>query len=245
MSQQGPVRRALDAFTSVCVAGASIAVIWSVVSNRSSNAPGIAPAGNAQLVQDVQDQQLKIPQIRGWNVDDVRASVAIVEFSDFQCPYCGRHARDTLPRLKQEFVDSARVAYVFMNYPLEAIHPQALQAAKAVTCARHQQRFWEVHDWLFKNQARLGSLDLSALATAVRIDNQGLQDCVEGADSAVRAEIAEGERLGVNSTPTFFLGALGKDGVVIIKRRINGAVPYDVFKTALAELVDTVSAGAE
>src|ERR1017187_3493654 len=83
------------------------------------------------------------------------ASLAIVEFSDFQCPFCGWYARDTYAELNREFITTGKVAYGFRNFPLEHAHPMALLAAETAACAGFQGRFWEMHDMLFSNQRAL------------------------------------------------------------------------------------------
>ena len=77
------------------------------------------------------------------------ATVTVVEFSDYQCPFCARHVQQTLPLLRKEYVDTGKVKYVFRDHPLESIHPAAFKAAEAARCGGEQGKFWEMHDKLF------------------------------------------------------------------------------------------------
>ena len=92
------------------------------------------------------------------------ARLTIVEFSDFECPFCGRFNRDTFPQLKSEYIDTGKVRYVFRNFPLERIHPRAMKSAEAGACAHLQGKFWPMHDRLFANQQALTEPDLVAHA---------------------------------------------------------------------------------
>jgi protein-disulfide isomerase len=80
------------------------------------------------------------------------AKLTLIEFSDYQCPFCRRHAENTLPSLDKEYIATGKVRYVFHDFPLEAIHPQAFKAAEAAHCAGEQQKYWEMHGRLFANQ---------------------------------------------------------------------------------------------
>src|SRR5512146_43017 len=105
-----------------------------------------APAGPADpvgVVLDVTGAPFK---------GDKNAKYTVVEFSEFQCPFCRRHVRDTVPQLDKEYVQPGKVKYVFLDYPLESIHKNAFKAAVAGNCAAEQGKFWEMHDRLFANQ---------------------------------------------------------------------------------------------
>jgi protein-disulfide isomerase len=88
------------------------------------------------------------------------AKVTLIEFSDYQCSFCGRHFSQTLPRLMTEYVKTGKVKYVLRDFPLEPIHPLAFKAAEAARCASDQGKYWEMHDRLFSNQQALGPKDL-------------------------------------------------------------------------------------
>jgi protein-disulfide isomerase len=166
------------------------------------------------------------------------AKVAFIEFSDFQCPYCGRFARGTLVNLQKEFVDSGKMVYVYRNYPLDRIHPFASQAGKAALCAGDQQKFWPMHDRLFADQGALGDVDLIRQAKGLGLDLDRFSSCFNGdSKSRLADDIADGERAGVTSTPTFLIGTVQSSGDVLVKTRIHGDQPFAVFRAAVEELV--------
>jgi len=169
------------------------------------------------------------------------APVTIVEFSDFECPFCGRYSRDTYAQIQREYVDTGKVRYVFRHLPLENLHPQAFGAAVAGECARAQGKFWEMHDRMFANQRALTPPGLIKSAEAIGLDAAAFQQCVAGdaAKKKVRQDIADAEALGSNATPAFFFGVEEKDGKVRVLQKIVGAKAFPVFKTALDTILSS------
>lgn len=153
------------------------------------------------------------------------ARVTIVEFTDYQCPFCGRHFQQTLPLLLREYSD--RVRYVIRNMPLTALHPNAQRAAEAAECANDQTRFWDYHDLLFSHQNALADSDLKNYATELGLDMAAFARCLDsGAKvSTVARDVEDGRRYGITGTPTFFVNG----------KALVGAQPYAVFKTAIDE----------
>jgi predicted DsbA family dithiol-disulfide isomerase len=150
------------------------------------------------------------------------APVTVVEFSDFECPYCGR-ARPTVFRVLQTYGDKVR--WVFRHFPLD-FHSEARKAGEAAVCAGDQGHFWEMHDRLFAHQGQLDVPDLKAHAAALGLDTAAFDQCLDSGRHAARVEAdsEEGARLGVSGTPAFFI-----DG-----RPLVGAQPFDSF----AEIID-------
>lgn len=169
---------------------------------------------------------------------NANAKVVIIEFSDFQCPFCGRYTRETFNQLDREYVDTGKVRYVFRNFPLEKIHPNAFKAAEAAECARQDGKFWPLHDRLFLNQQALSDVELLNHAKAVGMDGPAFQKCVTGPVAAkIRQDLEDGARAGVTGTPAFYLGTVQKDGKVHVLRRVSGAVPYANFKATIDSLL--------
>ena len=142
---------------------------------------------------------------------DPNAPVTVVEFSDYQCPFCARHFQETWPRLKAEFVDTGRVRFVFKDYPLTDIHPQAPKAHEAARCAGEQDAYWTMHDRLFAGQAEWASRSdhvaiFKGYAAELRLDTVAFDECLDSGrwTGAVNADLAEGAGLGVQGTPTLF-----------------------------------------
>jgi len=152
------------------------------------------------------------------------APVTLVEFSDFQCPFCQRVA-PTLKQVKQTYGDKVRV--VWKDFPLTQIHPQAFKAGEAAHCAADQGKFWEYHDRLFANQQALQPADLKKHAADLGLDGAAFGTCLDSSKygERVRDGVAEGSRLGVNSTPTIYING----------RVLSGAQPYETFASMIDE----------
>jgi predicted DsbA family dithiol-disulfide isomerase len=153
------------------------------------------------------------------------APVTVIEFSDFQCPYCGKVA-PVLKRLEETYGDKLRL--VFRNYPLP-MHAQAPKAAEAAACARDQDRFWEMHDRLFAHQDKLQVADLKAAAAELGLDPQAFGECLDSGkhEAAWKEDQKEGESYGVSATPWFFING----------RALSGAQPYESFARVIDDEV--------
>jgi protein-disulfide isomerase len=141
------------------------------------------------------------------------APVTIVEFTDYGCPYCRRHATEVLPRLLEEYGDTIR--YVVRHFPIPALTPHALAAADAAECAYRQDRFWEYKDALLRQAAELSDQLLRATALSVGLDTARFGRCLEegGTRSIVERDILTGWKLGVMGTPSFFINGRRFRGV--------------------------------
>ncbi|MBE4748716.1 thioredoxin domain-containing protein [Corallococcus sp. ZKHCc1 1396] len=157
------------------------------------------------------------------------APVTIVEFSDFECPFCSR-ANAAVDQVTKTYGDKVRV--VFRQFPLE-FHKQAQKAAEASLCANDQGKFWEMHDQLFANQKALGVEDLKKHATELKLDTAKFNACLDSGEKAaqVKADLADGSKVGVNGTPAFFINGI----------MLSGAQPFDEFKS----IIDAELSGAK
>jgi protein-disulfide isomerase len=170
------------------------------------------------------------------------AKVTLIEFSDFQCPFCGRHVRDTVPQLESEYIKTGKVKYVFKDFPLESIHKNAFGAAEAAECAGDQGKYWEMHDKLFANQTALTTDDLVKYAGELNLNKAKFEKCLSSGTfaSKVRESVSEGQKAGVTGTPAFFLAINeGNDSSVKTSKRITGAQPYANFKAAIDDLLSS------
>ncbi len=158
------------------------------------------------------------------------APVTIVEYSDFECPYCGRF-HPSLQRLMDEY--DGRVNWVYRHFPL-SFHPQARPAALASECAAEQGKFWEFADGLFENQTRLGSALFGELADDLGLNRSKFDDCLSSQKYADRVDtdLQEGQAAGVTGTPGSFI--VGADGT---PRLVPGAVPYEQLKAMIEEVL--------
>jgi len=139
------------------------------------------------------------------------APVTLVEYGDYQCPYCGR-AYPIVKAVQNHF--GPRLRFVFRNFPLSEIHPHAAQAAAAAEAAAERGKFWEMHDRLYEHQNRLAERDLVSYASELGIESQGFLERMQSAEMASRVEedFMSGVRSGVNGTPTFFINGARYDG---------------------------------
>ena len=170
------------------------------------------------------------------------AKVTIVEFSDYQCPFCARYSNEIFPQIDRDYIQTGRVKYVFRDFPIASIHPQAFKAHEAVHCAGEQAKRREMHERVFANQRAMTEADLDAHARALGLDVAGFQKCLASAVYAaqIRKDLEEGQQSGVTGTPTFFLGLTEANSPTVKAiRRIVGAQPYGVFKAAIEELLSS------
>ena len=169
-----------------------------------------------------------------------QARIALIEFSDYQCPFCRRFFANTLPRLIKEYVASGKIRYIFRDFPIVRIHPAAPYAAIAARCAGRQGKFWNMHDRFFKNQSSLASRNWRAHATALSLDLAKFDSCMADKEHLgwIGRSIADGRKAGVSGTPTFFLGKISADGKQVnATEMIRGARSYNVFKTVIDRLL--------
>jgi len=153
-----------------------------------------------------------------------RAPVTIVEFGDFECPFC-RQAEATVKEVLAKYGD--RVQFSFRDYPLRSIHPSAQGAAEAARCALEQGKFWEYHDLLFANPDKLNRAGFLELGGKIGLDSARLGRCMdEGAHgAAIEKDVQSGTRAGVNATPAFFV-----NGILL-----TGAQPASAFERLIDE----------
>jgi len=164
------------------------------------------------------------------------APVTVVEFSDYQCPYCRRFHAQTYAELKKNYIDTGKVRFITRDLPLE-FHPNAMPAAEAARCAGDQGKFWEMRDALLSNEAELNKDGIEKRAQALSLDMTRFHTCVDAAPykDAIMKDASEANALGISGAPTFVVGkaANGKlDGV-----RLVGALPYDRLQAVVEGLL--------
>lgn len=171
---------------------------------------------------------------------DKNAPLTVVEFFDYQCPFCARHVRETLPQIERDYIKTGKLKYVIRDFPIESIHPQAFKAHEAVRCAGEQQKYWEMHARLLGNPQTLSGNGLEGHAKTLGLDVPTFQLCMDSGKHAagVRLDHAEGSKVGVNGTPSFFLGLTDpNDSNMKTLRTIRGAQPFGAFKEAIENLL--------
>jgi len=229
------VRNFLDGLAAGVMIVASVVVIW--VSLRTGLRP---PTGSMAISSGTPaPAPAEAVSLRGaWLRGKDGAKVALIEYSDFECPHCAVVAQQSLPLLLAKYVDTGQVLFAFHPLPLERLHPMALKAAEAAECSGRQGRFWQMHDRLFRNRTSLDETVLGRLASEIGLDSTQFAACLNGlAAAAVQHDISEAKALQINGTPTFLLGTLTSDGRVRVAHRVSGAVPFEALSRMLDGLL--------
>lgn len=172
------------------------------------------------------------------------AKVVLVEFTDYQCPFCRRHFAATRPLLVKNYVETGKIKYVVREFPIESIHPQAFGAALAALCAGDQGKYWEIAGLFFANQKQLHPERLMAHAERAALDVTRFSECFETEKYAerVRRDIKEGIAAGITGTPTTFLGItdLEDPTKITATKMLPGAQSYAAFQRAVDQLIAEV-----
>ncbi len=162
------------------------------------------------------------------------AKVTVVEFSDFQCPFCKQYIDNTYPQLFDTYIKTDKIKFAYRHYPLISIHPNAQKAAEASECANEQDKFWDYHDLLFKNQdtwsplaAADAAITFTDYAGELGLNTEQFRSCLDSAKykQKVDDDIAEANKVGVDGTPAFFVNGW----------RLTGAQPFPQFQTLIEQ----------
>lgn len=164
---------------------------------------------------------------------DKNAPVTIIEFSDFQCPFCRKFWGETMPQIKKSYLDTGKARLVYRDFPLD-FHPGAQPAAEAAECAEEQGKFWEFHDKIFAEQAKqgagtipFGANDLKKWAKGIGLNTAKFNECLDSGKykDEVAKDTENGVAAGVSGTPTIFING----------QRIVGAQPFAAFKAVIEQ----------
>lgn len=184
-----------------------------------------APAAGAAVAQppaaiDVASTYDSDDHIKG----DADAPVTIVEFSDFECPFCARFYSQTYKQIVEQYVDTGKAKIIFRDFPL-SFHQNAQKAAEAAECAGEQDKFYEMHDILFEQGVTGGVASYKQMASDLSLNTAEFNTCLDGGEMAgeVQADFADGQRLGVRGTPGFLING----------QLVSGAQPFSVFAQAI------------
>jgi protein-disulfide isomerase len=162
------------------------------------------------------------------------ASVAVIEYADFECPYCGQYEHDTYPQISKAYIQTGKVKYFYRDLPLP-MHPHAVIAARAARCAGEQGKYWEMHDSLFAKQNTIREADMPGRVRELGLDLAKFSECLSSDRYAdeLRQSAAEAQKMGIGGTPTFFIGKVDPNGEVTNLKTIIGARPYNDFKSVI------------
>ncbi len=189
------------------------------------------------------------PSVAGMTIDlgnnvlkgNEDAKVTLVEFTDYQCPFCARYTQNTLPQIQKEYVDTGKIRYALLDLPLESIHKDAFTAAEATHCANDQGKYWEMHDLLFANQKKIEPIN--AHAETLGLDVAEFEQCMEAETYAksVRNDMVQAQKVGASGTPSFVVARTDPNdptkvtGVTFLR----GAKAFNEFKAALDNALET------
>lgn len=198
---------------------------------REQKAPASLPPGAPdQPIQPAAPVGKPIEEAGGVGTLPVKgnedASVTMIEFSEYQCPFCGRYVQETLSQIDKEYIKTGKVKYYFRDYPL-SFHQYAQKAAEAARCANEQGKYWEYHDRVFEEQDLLSLEKLKEWAQDLGLNTDQFDACLDEGkfEEAVKKDFADGQAAGVRGTPSFFING----------KAIRGAQPYESFKKAIDE----------
>ncbi|MCL1049200.1 DsbA family protein [Shewanella abyssi] len=165
------------------------------------------------------------------------SQLAIIEFSDYQCPYCKRFIDQTFTKIKSNYIDTGKVQYLTRDFPLK-FHPKAEGAAIAAKCGLKQDAYWPMRDSLFKNMQQLNDALYQQAAADLSLDLTQFTDCLadEAISSKVQRDVAYGSSLGIRGTPSFIIGRI-EGNQLISPKLVVGAQSYETFAVLLDELL--------
>ena len=190
-----------------------------------------------QLPTKQPSMPLKISTDNDPIIGNPNAPITIIEFSDFQCPFCARFHVETFPSIMNEYIDKGQVKLVFRDFPIQSIHPNALPASVASECANEQGKFKEMHDKLFENQKKWSNQSLDNViitfgqyALDIGLEDEKFDTCLQNGKyvEEIQKDLDDGRSYGITGTPGFFVG---NDQIGFIE--LKGAQPFENFKKVI------------
>lgn len=187
---------------------------------RPTDAQEAAPSAPPVDVEALMKTLIDDDDVKG----DPNAPVTIVEWSDFECPFCTRFYTQTLPQIQSEYIDTGKAKFVYRDFPL-GFHANAQKAGEAAECAGEQGKFWEMHDKLFEDGVSGGVTSFKQYATDLGLNTADFNECLDSGEMAaeVRKDMTDGSAVGISGTP----------GFIINGQLVSGAQPFSVFQQAI------------
>jgi protein-disulfide isomerase len=223
------LRSGLDVLTAAATFTAAVLIIWS-----KAVQPPVPPIAVPAPLERVTAEAIPIAGAAAQGTTTAR--VVILEFTDFECPFCRRFARDVGPRLEEDLVKAGRALWLVRQFPLEAIHPTAMAAAERARCADEQGAFWRFRNAVFGKDEPIttGGLQLLAEALTPPLNMAAYNECVRiGRALEIEQDIRIARSLRVRATPTLFLGTTGGDGLIHVRARFTGQQTYEQILAAV------------
>jgi protein-disulfide isomerase len=197
--------------------------------NRGTSASGSVPAAA---------EKVSLTMKGGYALGSESAPLTLVEFTDYQCPFCNKFHLSTFPELKKNFVDTGLVRFVSRDLPLQ-FHKNAFEAARSARCAGEEGRYWEVRDWLSSNPDNLSHEAILNFAQQTGVDPNVFQACLDSERHRddIHKDVAEAQAIGITGTPGFVIGRTTNGVLEGVK--IVGAQPYGTFESRIKQLLAT------
>jgi len=191
--------------------------------------PNAPPSQPQNVLVSIDDDPIK---------GDPNAPVTIIEFSDYQCPFCKRFYDNTLGQIDEEYISKGKVRLVFRDYPL-GFHKKAMPAAIAANCAGEQGKYWEVHDFFFENPTKLDVDSVLNSSKELNLNEDQFRKCAEDKtkEAEVNKDFEAGQKYGVRGTPSFFIGKTDNGKKEMTGVYVRGAQPFSAFKTHIDKLL--------
>lgn len=166
------------------------------------------------------------------------APLTLIEFTDYHCSFCQRHAIKTAPSLIKDYVDTGKIRYGVSELPIAALHPKAVELAKAAICGGQQGKYWEMRDLFFKEKVT----DVTVPAKEATLNMEEFDQCMadQATEQQVNASITTAGKLGIKGTPSFVLGKTNSKnpGILYAEISIHGAQPYSIFKAEIEKMLN-------
>jgi len=220
-------------FLAISILIAAFLISGAILSkNGSFNQIKNVDQNNTKLVENNNDSnpsQISLSDVLKITKDDVilgdpNAPVTIIEYSDYQCPFCKKFFDENIFLLRKEYIETGKVKMIYRDFPLPG-HLYAMPAAEAANCAKDQGKFWAYHDLIFKNQDSLATIDYLKLSEELKMNVSDFKNCLDSKkyNQKIQNDYNLGSAIGVSGTPTFFING----------RKIVGAQPYTIFKNII------------
>lgn len=192
--------------------------------NVSAKTNNQAVASSTPAPSQAPPKQIQVSLGNGPQEGLANAPVTIVQFSDYQCPFCEKFNTETFPQIDEQYIKTGKVKFVYRDFPLD-FHEFAQKAAESARCAFEQNKFFEYHDIIFKNQSAIAISNLKQYAKDLGLDTAKFNTCLDSGKTAVdvKKDLADGASYGVTGTPTFFI-----NGWILV-----GAQPFSTFEQAI------------
>jgi protein-disulfide isomerase len=182
-------------------------------------------------------ERVQMKMASGWySIGREDAPVTMIEFTDYQCPFCRKYHAESFAELKKNYIDTGKVRFISRDLPLD-FHPYAQKAAEAARCAGDQEKYWELRDHMISNSADLSPDAILKMAQTDSLDMASFRACLDGDrhKAEIQRDAADAGALGISGTPSFVIGKTSKD--TLDGDRVVGAVPISVFDTEIKKFL--------